>query len=170
MSRSLCLTALAATLATTISAAASDENAIVVTANRFSTKDVEAPYASEVHTRAQIESSGAVSLYDYLGKQTSVVVAPSFGNRASPRLDLRGYGIETGHQNVAIIVDGVRLNGIDLATPLLGGIALDDVERIEISKGSGVVTHGDGAMAGTIQIHTRRALGSSASAYAGNFG
>ena len=142
----------------------------VVTATRIAMADVDAPYASEVHTRREIERSGATTLYDYLSRHTSVVVMPSFGNRFAPKLQMRGYGIENGHQNLVISVDGRRLNNIDMASQLIGAIALSDIERIEITKGSGSVLHGDGAMAGTIQIHTRRASGVSLAAYAGSHG
>lgn len=143
---------------------------IVVTATRIPTPDVLAPFASEVHTRAMIDDSGASTLYDYLSHHTSLQVSPSYGNRFAPRLDMRGYGIGDGYQNIVVTVDGRRLNNIDMTAPLLGAIALDDVERIEITKGSGSVMFGDGATAGSIQIYTRAHRGVSVRAEAGNHG
>lgn len=143
---------------------------IVVTATRIPTPDIVAPYASEVHTRAMIEQSGATTLYDYLSRQTSLVVVPSYGNRATPLLDMRGYGYEGGYQNIVVTVDGRRLNNIDMSPQLLGAILLEDIERIEITKGSGSVIYGDGAMAGSIQIHTRTHQGVGVAATAGNHG
>jgi iron complex outermembrane receptor protein len=52
------------------------------------------------------------------------------------------------------MVDGRRINNIDMAPQLLSSISLDNVERIEITKGSGSVEFGDGATAGTINIIT----------------
>ena len=153
------------------SAYAQDEfDPVVVTATRIVQEDIEAPYASEVHSRREIDRSGAVTLTDYLSRFSSVNVMPSFGNRFAPALDLRGYGMSDGHQNVVVTLNGRRLNNIDSAPQLLGTIPLEDVERIEITKGSGSVMFGDGAMAGTIQIQTRRRTGVSVEAYAGNFG
>lgn len=143
---------------------------IVVTATRIATPDFSAPYASEVHTRAMIEQAGATSLYDYLAQHSAVRVLPSFGSRATPLIDMRGYGIESGHQNIVVTLDGRRLNNIDLSPQLLGAIPLVDVERIEITRGSGSVMFGDGAMAGSIQIHTRAHEGVGVSASAGNSG
>lgn len=143
---------------------------IVVTATRIPTPDVLAPYASEVHTRRMIDQSGAVTLADYLARHTSVNLVPSFGNRFAPKLDMRGYGIGDGHQNIVLTVDGWRLNNIDMATPLLGNIPIADIERIEITRGSGSVMFGDGATAGSIQIHTRAHDGVSVAGSAGNFG
>jgi len=145
-------------------------NEVTVKANRFEHQDTEATYASEIHTSSQIEASGAASLYDYLAQQSSVTVLPNFGNKASPSIDMRGYGSENGFQNIVISVDGQRLNNIDLSPQLIGAIPLGNIERIEISKGSGSVIHGDGAMAGTIQIYTKNKTGVTISTSAGNYG
>ena len=143
---------------------------VIVSATRIDMPDVDAPYASEVHTRKDIERSGATTLVDYLSRQTSIQVAPSFGNRFTPSLNMRGYGLTDGHQNVVITVDGRRLNNVDMVPQLLGSIALADIERIEITKGSGSVVYGDGATAGTIQIHTRPHDGVSVEGYGGSQG
>ena len=143
---------------------------IVVTATRTPLADVDAPFASEVHTRRMIEQSGATTLYDYLAQHTSLVVLPNYGNKFTPKLDMRGYGMGDGYQNIVVSLDGRRLNNIDLAPQLLGAVTLADVERIEITKGSGSVQFGDGATAGTIQIITRPRSGVSAQISAGNYG
>lgn len=143
---------------------------ILVTATRIATPDFSAPYASEVHTRRMIEQAGAATLYDYLAQHSSLQVLPSYGSRATPLIDMRGYGSEGGHQNIVVTLDGRRLNNIDMSPSLLGAIPLADIERIEITRGSGSVMYGDGATAGSIQIHTRAHEGVSLSASAGNFG
>lgn len=143
---------------------------VLVSATRIDMQDQDAPYASEVHTRGDIERSGARSLYDYLAQQTSLQVSPSYGNRYTPQISMRGYGNANGHQNVVISVDGRRLNNIDMAPQLIGSVSLADIDRIEITKGSGSVLYGDGATAGTIQIYTKAREGVSLDAYAGNYG
>ena len=143
---------------------------VIVSANRFEHQDSETTYASEVHTSKMIEASGAATLYDYLAQQTSVNLLSNFGNKATPSLNLRGYGGENGYQNVVITVDGQRLNNIDLNPQLIGTIPLGDIERIEISKGSGSVIYGDGAMAGSIQIITKAKTGVTVSGSLGDFG
>ena len=143
---------------------------ILVTATRIPTPDVLAPYASEIHARRDIERSGATTLVDYLAQHSSLSVLPSFGSRSAPLLDMRGYGLENGHQNIVVTLDGVRLNAVDLATVLLGNIPLADVDSIEIAKGTGSVLFGDNAGAGVVQIRTRARDGFEASAQAGSFG
>lgn len=143
---------------------------VIVRANRFENKDTDTTYASEIHTAKQIENSGAATLYDYLAQQTSLNILSSFGNKATPSINLRGYGSANGSQNVVITVDGQRLNNIDSQPQLLGAIPLNNIERIEISKGSGSVVYGDGATAGAIQIYTKNKTGVTASTSFGNYG
>ena len=143
---------------------------VTVKANRFEHKESETTYASEIHTASQIEASGAATLYDYLAQQTSLNVSPNIGNRATPAINLRGFGTENGYQTVAIILDGQRLNSIDLEPALLAGIPLNNIERIEISKGSGSVIYGDSATAGTIQVYTKNKTGVTVMASLGNVG
>lgn len=143
---------------------------VTVKVNRFERKDTETTYASEIHTAEQIEVSGAATLYDYLAQQSSLNASPNIGNKATPAINLRGFGTENGHQNVVITIDGQRLNNIDLSPALLSGIALGNIDRIEIAKGSGSVIYGDGATAGVIQIYTKNKTGITLSSSLGNFG
>ncbi|MCF8151258.1 MAG: TonB-dependent receptor [Sulfuritalea sp.] len=132
-----------------------DDAAVVVTATRVSHRETEATHAAEVHSRRMIENSGATTLLDYLGQHSSLTVMPNYGNRFTPVIEMRGYGLEAGNQNVVVSIDGQRLNNIDLQPQLLGAIPLSAVDRIEIAKGTGSVMQGDGAMAGAINITTR---------------
>jgi|TARA_B110000977_G_scaffold36231_1_gene48497 iron complex outermembrane receptor protein len=141
---------------------------VTVKSNRFEHVETETTYASEIHTAKQIENSGAATLLEYLAQQTSLS-APST-NKATASINLRGYGNENGNQNVVITVDGQRLNNIDLTSQLLAGIPLSNIERIEISKGSGSVIYGDGATAGAIQIYTKAKAGVTVTTSLGSYG
>lgn len=150
--------------------ATEDIEPIVVTASSIAQKETEATFATEIHTRKMIEKTGAGSLYEYLSQYASLNIMPAYGNKAAPMLDMRGYGIGSGYQNIALNVDGRRLNNVDMSSPLLAAILLADVERIEIVKGSGSVMQGDGAMAGSVQIITRPRDGVILESSLGNFG
>ncbi len=157
--------------ATSIYAAENIElDEVTVKANRFEQKDTETTYASEIHTAKQIEASGATTLVDYLAQQTSLNILSNFGSKATPSINLRGFGNENGSQNVVITLDGQRLNNIDGSSQLLSAIPLGNIERIEISKGSGSVIYGDGATAGAIQIYTKHKTGVTVSTSLGNDG
>lgn len=163
--------AVAATLTTSLHAEERDLLApVLVTATRVEYRDVDAPYASEVHTAEQISASGSNSLYDYLDKHTSLVVMPSYGNPYTQNLDMRGFGIGDGYQNIVVTLNGRRLNNIDQVPQLLSAVPLATINRIEITKGSGSVAYGDGATAGSIQIHTRSLDRIEVNAAAGNYG
>ncbi|MCW8906678.1 MAG: TonB-dependent receptor [Sedimenticola sp.] len=163
--------AVAATLTTTLHAEERDLLApVLVTATRVEYRDVDAPYASEVHTAEQIRNSGSNSLYDYLDKHTSLAVMPSYGNPYTQKIDMRGFGIGDGYQNIIITLNGRRLNNIDIVPQLLSAVPLATIDRIEITKGSGSVAYGDGATAGSIQIHTQTQDRIEVNAAAGNHG
>lgn len=143
---------------------------VLVTANRFVRKDTETTYSSEVHTSDEIKNSGLTSLYDFLAQKTSLNISSGYGNTLTPLIDVRGYGLEAGYQNVVIAVDGQRLNNVDQLSQLIGAIPLKNIDRIEITKGSGSVINGDGATGGSIQIYTKTKTGVSLSGSGGNYG
>ena len=96
----------------------------------------------------------------------------AFGVDVMPRspalvdVAIRGSSFE----QLLVLVDGVRARDaqtghfdLDLAVPL------DQIERIEIVRGSGSALHGADAMGGVIQLVTRRGTGSAARVEAGSF-
>ena len=143
---------------------------IIVTATKIKTKDTKATYASEVYSREEIERSGTKSLYDFLNQNTSMVIMPSAGNTFSQKIDMRGYGLTDGYKHVVISVNGRRLNNIDSVPQKLSEISIGNIDRIEITKGSGSVVFGGGATAGSIQIYTRDTTETSIKGSMGNYG
>ncbi len=127
---------------------------VTISANPIETDEKKATFATEVYTKKDIEQSNSKDIYDFLSSQTSVKVMPNMGNTFSQSLDMRGYGLENGNQNLVVIVNGRRLNNIDMAPQLLSSISIDSIEKIEIIKGSGSVRYGDGANSGVINIVT----------------
>ncbi|OCL82799.1 TonB-dependent receptor [Arcobacter porcinus] len=127
---------------------------VTITSNSIETDEKKATFATEVYTKKDIEQSNSKDIYDFLSSQTSVNVMPSIGNTFSQSLDMRGYGLENGNQNLVVIVNGRRLNNIDNTPQLLSSISIDSIEKIEIIKGSGSVRYGDGANSGVINIVT----------------
>lgn len=165
-----CLIGLAFTSTAFADTASLETAEVTVKANRFERKDIEASYATEIHSADDIAASSASNLYDYLAQQTSLNIISNFGNKATPSINLRGYGYENGSQNIVVTLDGQRLNNIDGAPQLLGAIPLANVERIEIIKGSGSVIYGDGATAGAVQIYTKQKTGVTLGTVFGNYG
>ena len=128
---------------------------IIVKKYQYDSKEGFSPYSVEIHSAKEIELAGSTSLTDYLAQHTSLNIVPSYGDKTKPMIDMRGYGVESGYQNIVISVNGQRLNNIDMSTQLIGAIDISSIDRIEIVKGTGSVRYGDGAMAGVIKIYTK---------------
>ncbi|WP_277641826.1 TonB-dependent receptor [Wolinella succinogenes] len=112
----------------------------------------------ESYTAQDFARSYAQNVYEFLQQKTLLMAKPNYGNPFVQSLDMRGYG-ENGHQNIAIIVDGVRREGIDMNPISLSFLPLDAIEKIEIIRGLGSVRYGDGAHAGILNITTKRQSG-----------
>ena len=170
MKRSTLFLVLISTPALAFAATETKLNTQTVTSNGLQYSEFKAPFASEIHDATDIERSGSIGLYDYLSKHSSITVLPSYGNPLTQNLDMRGFGIENGHQNIVITINGRRLNNVDMAPQLLSNIPLSSIERIEIIKGSGAVAYGDGAMAGVINIITKETSGGEVNVASGSHG
>jgi iron complex outermembrane recepter protein len=157
-------------LATTNLFSAQDLETITVNSSLIQTDEKNATFATEIYTKEDIESSKSKDVYDFLSSQTSVNISPNYGNTFSQKIDLRGYGIGDGYQNVVVLVNGRRLNNIDMSSQLLSSIPLESVEKIEILKGTGSVQYGDGANAGVINIITNGKNENYIKTYMGNNG
>lgn len=118
--------------------------------------ELKAADAVEIFTSEQIESANPKDLYEFLTQYSSLVTLPAYGNAFSQKIDMRGYGIGDGYQNIVISVNGRRMNNVDMTAQLLASISPEMIERIEIIKSGGIVTRGDGANAGVINITTKR--------------
>ncbi len=69
-------------------------------------------------------------------------------------LDIRGFG-EASKSNVLILINGLRLNDIDMSNVSFSHIPIESIERIEIIRGGSAGTlYGSGAVGGTINIVT----------------
>ncbi len=128
---------------------------VVVTATRDAEEISKIPANVTVITKKEIEESTAQNVVNLLKDQVDVVVRDVYGNGKSASVDIRGFG-ETGNLNVLVLVDGRRVNDIDLSGVDWTQIPKDQVERIEIVRGSGSVLYGDNATGGVINIITKR--------------
>ncbi|MDX1296380.1 MAG: TonB-dependent receptor, partial [Sulfurimonadaceae bacterium] len=143
---------------------------IDVEAPKLKTKELTSTAAVEVYTADEIKASKSKDLGEYLNAYTSAVVQSGFGNNFSPKIELRGFGLDNGNQNVVVVVDGRRLNNIDSASQFLSAIPIESISKIEILKGTGSVEYGDNATAGVISITTKPYDGVQFQTYAGNYG
>jgi len=128
-------------------------DAIVVTAMRFPERRLDVPIGTRIITEEDIRNSTANTLPEVLQKLGGVYVRDNVGS-PDYQLDLRGFGM-TGDDNVAVLINGVRMQRTEMKPYALSGIPLSMVERIEILPGGGAVQYGAGTTGGTINIITK---------------
>lgn len=127
---------------------------IVVTPVRFTQELQKIPASVSLITRQDIENSNAQTVPAILRMQTGLVIRDYYGNGTKVSADLRGFG-ETAGSNTLVLVDGRRINEIDLSGVDWTQIPLDRIERIEIVRGANSVLYGDNATGGVINIITK---------------
>ncbi len=132
---------------------------VVVTATKTPVKEFEANANITVITREEIEKKHYRDLSEALRDVPGVSIS-NYGNgvgyEQSNSLKINGSG------QIVVLIDGVRanINGSTFSTFSASGFnALDNVERIEILKGSAATLYGSDAKGGVINIITRKADG-----------
>ncbi len=128
---------------------------VVVTGTRDIQEVRKIPANVTVITKGEIEKSNSQTTVDLIRDEVGVVVRDYYGTGKKASVDIRGFG-ETGLLNTLVLVDGRRVNEIDLSGVDWTQIPLDQVERIEILRGAGSVLYGDNAVGGVINIITKK--------------
>lgn len=123
---------------------------VVVTAQYAPNSTEKSVHSIKIIDRKRMEQQAAVNLRDLLQKETNMRISQD--NILGSGLSVQGIS----GQNVKFLIDGVpvvgRLDGnIDLSQ-----INLNNVERVEVVEGPLSVNFGTDALAGTINIITRR--------------
>jgi iron complex outermembrane recepter protein len=118
--------------------------------------------ASTVITAEDIAHSPSNNLPDILAQVPGVQLTSLFGsavNGVKTSVDLRGFGA-FALSNTLILINGRRLNDVDMSQVDLSTIPLNSIERVEIIPGnSGAVLYGDNAIGGVINIVTKSGVG-----------
>jgi len=151
----LLLAGLCAASLPSFSVLAEDVPTVVVSATRSNLSNVTIPSNIKVISREQIESSGATTLAEIIRSVGGVHIADQFGDGTKATISMRGFG-STNVSNTLVIVDGRRINNIDLSGPNLSSISVKDIEQVEIVQSSAGVLYGDQAVGGVINIITRK--------------
>ncbi|WP_102868182.1 TonB-dependent receptor plug domain-containing protein [Pseudovibrio exalbescens] len=128
---------------------------IIVSANRAPSEAAKTGSTVLVATAEDLEQAGDIELQDYLARLPGITVSQNGPPGTQSNLRIRGLGL-------AYIQ--VRIDGIDISDPTgtqvatnFSNLLVDDIERIEILKGSQSALYGSQAIAGVIDITTKRA-------------
>ena len=142
-------------------ARAEDDNAyfselpLVASASRLPQRLADAPTAMTVIDRDLIKASGARDLNDIFRLVPGFQTYPN--NTESARVTYHGMGDGDYAPRLQVMIDGRSMY-----SPLFGGgvnwatlpVAIEDIERIEVVRGSNAVSYGSNAFLGVINIIT----------------
>ncbi|MBI4356862.1 MAG: TonB-dependent receptor [Gammaproteobacteria bacterium] len=120
---------------------------IVVTAPAAS----KPPFHTHTISEKEIQLLKPKNISELLRNRGGVQVSDLFGDGASTTVSVRGFG-SNAHSNSLVLVDGFKLNGIDIASPDLTSVLMEDIQNIEIFPGSASVLYGDQAVGGVVNI------------------
>src|SRR3990172_203232 len=134
-------------------AAEASLDTIVVTATRTDENVEKLPSSVTVITEEDISDSTAATVQDILENVEGLIIRDLYGTGTKSTVDSRGFARGV---NTVVLIDGRRINEIDLSGVDWNLIPLENVERIEIVRGSGSVLYGDNATSGVINIITKK--------------
>jgi vitamin B12 transporter len=128
---------------------------VVVTAARYEQPLSQVLMSTSVISREQIERSQAPTLVDLLQGEAGVEIARNGGPGTLASIFLRGQE----SKNLAIFIDGVRVQADNIGFIRLVDVPVDQIERIEILRGNAGALYGEAAVGGVINIFTRSGTG-----------
>lgn len=128
---------------------------VFVTANRTPQPLATVLADLTVIDRDEIERTGVAGVADLLARHPGIEITRNGGLGNSTSVFIRGG--ETRH--TAVYVDGVRLDSQSTGGAVWEQIPLDQIERIEILRGPAAAIYGSDAIAGVVQLFTKRGQG-----------
>ena len=134
------------------------DSPIVLTVSRMHKPLAESPASVTVIDRQMIRDSGARELSEIFRMVPGFFVGHNFSNGNKPVVVYQGLG-EQFYKQFQVLVDGRSV-----FIPSYGGVPwsrlpllLEDIERVEVTRGPNAVTYGANAFLATINIITRHA-------------
>ncbi|MBN2036428.1 MAG: TonB-dependent receptor plug domain-containing protein, partial [Chitinispirillaceae bacterium] len=124
-----------------------DLGVLVVTAAR-----TEKPATVETITRSELETQGAVTVADALGKVPGVTVTA--GPKDEAGVMVRGIS----SQRVLLMIDGRPINMPYYGSLDINSLQLDNVSRIQVTKGVPSLLYGVNGTGGVVNVVTSRPL------------
>jgi vitamin B12 transporter len=126
---------------------------VVVTADKQERPLDDVAASTTIISRGEIDSQKASTVPEVLRNVAGVDVVSTGSMGDDNDVHLRG----ADRDEVLVLIDGVPINNVtEHRASFLGTIPLDNVERIEIVRGSQSVLYGSDAVGGVINIITRK--------------
>ncbi|MEW6775123.1 MAG: TonB-dependent receptor [Bdellovibrionota bacterium] len=118
---------------------------VVVTGSRIEQRLADAPVATEVITREEIEATGARTLGEYLADHPGLEIVDTPGGSG-----IRLQGLDPDY--TLILINGERTTGRVAGTIDADRFKVENIERIEIVKGATSALYGSDAIGGVVNI------------------
>ncbi len=129
----------------------SEEDIIYVNGTKLEQEISESVEKKSVISNEEIKNSGAKNIGEALKTLPEITVSGATAGNANETVSMQGLG--NGY--VKIMIDGISVSsGIDGTTPVFQ-IPVENIERIEITKGADSVLNGSDSMGGSINIITK---------------
>ena len=126
-----------------------------VSAMRFGESLYDVPVSAQNISAKQIAESGEVSVPEVLRKDGNIYFRNSDANPFQGDISMRGFGENSG-QRVLVLLDGQRINRLDMAPVAWSQLPLETIDNIEIIRGSQTALYGNYAIGGVIKISTKK--------------
>lgn len=132
---------------------------IVITGTRTEHTQRDAPVATQVYGRQEIEDSGAENLAEVLEETPGVQVMRGIGGGGFGGPTVGGVGISMqglGPKYTVVLIDGQRTTGRVNGVMDLSRFPAEEIEQVELVRGPSSVLYGADAVAGSVNLISRR--------------
>ena len=131
-------------------------NEVIITANKFLQKQSTTGKVVTVIGKEVLEKSSGKTVSQLLNEQTGFTIIGA-QNTLGSNQDIYMRGASTGQ--TLILIDGIPAYDASTISPAfdINNFAIDNIERIEIVKGAQSTLYGSDAVAGVINIITKKA-------------
>lgn len=124
----------------------------VVTGTKTERSIATLPLPTQVITNEAIRKTGLSRLNELIQEQTGLLTVPDFDGGEGIQMQ----GLDAAY--VMILIDGQPLLGRSAGTLDLSRISLNNIEKIKIIKGASSCLYGSEALAGVVNIITRKPI------------
>ena len=123
---------------------------VIVIGTRTERSVATLPLPTQIITGESIRKSGLSRLNEIIQEQTGLITVPDFGGGEGIQMQ----GLDAAY--VMILIDGQPLFGRSAGTLDLSRISVNNIDRIEIVKGASSSLYGSEALAGVVNIITKK--------------
>ncbi|MBX9806657.1 MAG: TonB-dependent receptor plug domain-containing protein, partial [Flavobacteriaceae bacterium] len=123
---------------------------VIVTGTRTERSVATLPLPTQIITGESIQKSGLSRLNEIIQEQTGLITVPDFGGGEGIQIQ----GLDATY--VMILIDGQPLLGRSAGTLDLTRISVNNIDRIEIVKGASSCLYGSEALAGVVNVITKK--------------